>query len=123
MKPAMKLNPSNPTVLEGINGIRRVISNYDISLNQAALLSALPPFDTPIDKRITPSEVAEVMGITRGGVTRLCRALLDRKLIAHDRSPDDWRFVLLQRTRKGDVLMTRMLLEASLTQELMSAVA
>jgi DNA-binding MarR family transcriptional regulator len=118
MKPAMKLNPSNPTVLEGINGIRKIINNYDISFNQAALLSALPPFETPIEKRITPSEVAEVMGITRGGVTRLCRALIDRKLIAHDRSPDDWRYVLLQRTKKGDALMARMLHEANGTQEL-----
>lgn len=120
MKP-MQIKPSNPSVLERINGMRRIISNYDISLNQAALLSTLPPFDTPIDKRITPSEVAEVMGITRGGVTRLCRSLIERKLIAHDRSPDDWRYVLLQRTKKGDALVLRMLLEASLAQELVPA--
>lgn len=116
MKPAIKLNPSNPAILRGINEMRRVVGSYDISFNQAALLLALPSNEASLDDRITPSRVAEIMGITRGAVTRLCRALLDRKLIVHEKDPDDWRFVLLRRTKRGDTLLAKITLDAAVQE-------
>jgi DNA-binding MarR family transcriptional regulator len=94
-------------VLTSINRMRRVITKYDITLNQAAMLSAIPHCDALPFQRTTPSEVAEIMGISRGGVTRLVRVLIDRKLVVQSRDPLDHRFVFLKRTRKGDAMIEK----------------
>lgn len=113
MKPAMQINPPNPDLLKKLNNLRHVINRYDISFNQAALLSIVPGPD-PGDSGIAPSEVADIMGLSRGGVTRLVQMLLNRNLVTSTRDMTDQRYVALKRTKRGFALISKISADASI---------
>lgn len=56
-------------------------------------------------QEMTPGNLAEVTGITRGAVTKVIDKLLEKDLVQRIESLEDRRFQLLRLTRKGQSLV------------------
>lgn len=55
-----------------------------------------------------PSRLAEQMGVTRGGITKLADRLIERSLVLRRASPDDGRAQTLTLTAEGRTLVPRL---------------
>ena len=81
------------------NSINRSVG-FDVSDNQSiVLLSRLA-----IDGTMRPGEIAELAGLSSGGVTKLVTRLEKQGLVSrsHDSVPDDRRAVLVSLTPRGE---------------------
>lgn len=79
---------------------------FDLSLNEWWLLAA-----THAHKSIRAGDMAELLVMDKSQLSRLIRALVDKKLIRSTQDPDDARATILDVTSRGHLLHERVLAE------------
>ena len=58
----------------------------------------------PPPHQLTPGQIAAVIGVTSGGMTKALNKLVERELVSRAVSPEDRRSRLVRLTRKGSAL-------------------
>lgn len=84
-----------------------LLAEYDLSTSALDLLSVLRRLGPP--HRSTPSELAELMLISAGGVTQRLARLVDAGLVQRSIDPDDRRSAHVQLTKRGVKLVDAVL--------------
>lgn len=73
------------------------LSKYDVAVAEWVILREM--YETK--KSTSPSAVAEVVGLTRGAVSKLIERLLNKDLVTRTESSNDRRFQLIKLTSKA----------------------
>lgn len=81
----------------------RHLAPYGLTRMSYAVLASMV-----FDDRLTPSGIADALGVDRAAVTRLLDKLEAQKLIARDRDAGDRRSVLLRGLPRGEALANEM---------------
>lgn len=82
--------------------VREMTRAEDISLSHMGVLKHLY-----FHKTSSPSQLADLLQISSGGVTQLCDKLVQKGFIERMESPEDRRVKLLAITDRGKVLLAR----------------
>lgn len=80
----------------------RKVAEHGVSIAEWVLLRQL------LDGPLAPSVLAERLGMTRGGITKLADRLIDRSLLARAADPRDGRAQLLRLTPAGRALVPKL---------------
>lgn len=59
-------------------------------------------------KKISPSQIAELIGLTRGAVSKLIERLLRKGLVTRDEAIDDRRYQDIRLTHKANILVPKL---------------
>src|ERR1700751_1324794 len=80
----------------------RKLQAFDITVAEWALMRVLFGID------VSPSQLAERMGMTKGAITKLADRLIAKSLVIRTSSRDDRRSQTLRLSKKGESLVPRL---------------
>ena len=85
------------------SGFAAKLETLDVSVAEWVFMRLLYKRDP-----IPPSQVAEVMALTRGGVTKIADRLINKGYLAREDDPDDGRGQRLKLTAKGNQIVPKL---------------
>jgi DNA-binding MarR family transcriptional regulator len=87
--------------------LRDVLESLELAPSEHRVLLALAPASRA--ERETPTRLAQRLGHTTGGMTKILRRLEKRGLVARSNDPDDGRGLRIELTARGDATLGRAL--------------
>jgi DNA-binding MarR family transcriptional regulator len=85
------------------HGFARKVEAHGVTVAEWVLLRQLFDHDA-----LAPSRAAELMGMTRGAISKLAERLIDKRLLARSHDPHDGRAQQLALTAAGRALVPRL---------------
>lgn len=91
-----RYNQAFQGIYRSINNMMKQHVHTDITTDQFTVLQFIFQHD-----KVTPSQMAQALGVGRSSITALVNRLVDRNMIKRERNKDDRRIVYLDLTDKG----------------------